>query len=368
VGYPKPLHHKILFKNVTFIARKMLALGDSFLFPPIPVSIFSWNKTDVPHKLETLRQASYSALMRDGSKRSTATEIELERYGEDLLFYAQELTNVFELPSKRIVRAYPLCFRWYFPGEAGTGLASMASALPGFEILCALTAAAIMFFRASNASHCDSFSDNMSHRCIETIYLALGKHPVNGDTSTSGIFSLAQWNRLRRQLLPVQLMPGWLKAFTKLVVHSRTFKNALTSSICRPSFFRAAERTASELMICRREAMCLEKMATAPQLASMQRDYDQSHEHWAQLLCEGATTDSEAALEDDSTHPYVNGLLKIAQWANTSLCESHAGPALTERWRCIASINSASCVEHVNDIDVVMQWRLESLPFAKSFN
>jgi hypothetical protein len=333
----------------------MYPLSVRHLLTPVPIAIFSWNKTDVPSHIELLRQSAYSVLLKEQTvdQRNDVCE-SLKKDADIVLSYAVELAKIFVSPSQQpIRREYPLCVRWYFPGEPGR--ASMNSALPGFEVLCVLAAAAVLYFRGS----CTSDGDEIALSCAQTLDMAIGFQ--------TGLFSIAQWNRLKRQMLPVQLMSGWLASFSKLLIHCKTLNTARSSTLCKMSFFRAAERTASDLMASRREAMCMETMTTPIQRSALQDEYDQSHEHWAQLLCEGATADAEMAFRHEATHAYVNGLLKIAQWANNALTTSHASNSLIERWKDIASINSASCAEHIVDIDTVMQWRLESLPYAKRF-
>ena len=334
----------------------MQPLDVTHLCAPEPDTIFSWRDECFPRKLDELRQSAYASLL---TLPTDAKDMACR--GEHLAAYATELVRVFWCGDIRrsYARARPLCFRWHFPGEPGAGLASMSCTLPGFEVMCVLISAAILFYRGSNASVCTETATCLAKRCAEMATWAANLGCPVG--STGKLISDAQWNRLRRQTLPFQMLPGWLKAFAQLALHTRTLAVARRATTRVASHNRAAQDTAAELACVRREALCSEIMVTAAQRRMLQRQFDEAYEESTQLACAGATTDAEQALEDASTHPYVHGLVQVARWYANTLEHTHVTDALVERWRRVEHINAASSADPVTDMDEIMQW-IQSLP------
>ena len=175
------------------------------------------------------------------------------------------------------------------------------------------------------------------------------------------MISDAQWARLVRDGLPLQLQHNYLCLFALHVRCHLVITSSRQARVHRSSRMRHAEDIAAEYMMACRRALCDSNLCTDFQVSCYQKLYDDAHETYQKLVCEQATSDAEQALESTVTHAYVGGLVRIAREAGEHLRNYAPTEELTRRWAAIAEVLEPSTT-HVRDLYEVRRWRLESLP------
>ena len=171
-------------------------------------------------------------------------------------------------------RATPLEFEWCFPAENDPQrflpVCCTRSTLPAFEYLCMLSVACIMLMGAANQHrHQGNNSEAITlySRCISVV-----QHQVA--RAVGHALNAAQWHKLRRETLPIQLLPTWLSLLAAKAAHSAQLcaimytvhsgNNADTCALTREAFFsiRAVSR-------CHRRLLCLEPFLRECQQATI---------------------------------------------------------------------------------------------------
>lgn len=111
-------------------------------------------------------------------------------------------------------------FEWCFPAEPDpTGRLKACctrSTLPSFEYLCVLSTACItLMVTASQARmHGDYVvAAQLYHQCHEIVRLKCSK-------AIGFAMNQSQWHKLRRETLPIQLLPTWLSVLAAKAAHS----------------------------------------------------------------------------------------------------------------------------------------------------
>lgn len=116
-------------------------------------------------------------------------------------------------------RTHPLEFEWCFPAEVDPmrrlNAATMRSVMPAYELACVAAFSCIAYSAAGiRSSECDRhleaihYFECCARQCDATIRMLLGE-----------TINAAQWARLRRQGLPLQIMPAWLRLLSAKVAH-----------------------------------------------------------------------------------------------------------------------------------------------------
>lgn len=198
--------------------------------PPLPMKPVSWDTgwssatksgmSTMASRLSNLRTAAIGGLFESehaSSTRLEETASKLEAYGKALSALCQS-----HAPDRRRVL---LVFVWCFPAEysATNKTVVMRSSLVAFEYLCVMCACAIVWDRAAVSYHVDENEDktnlcfHQNFRVLETLLCSL---PDAESTSDRCVMNRAQWSRLQRQALPLQLHTRWLQYF-KVAVAQR---------------------------------------------------------------------------------------------------------------------------------------------------
>jgi hypothetical protein len=138
--------------------------------------------------------------------------------------YAEALVSICVPSANEATRTHPLEFEWCFCAETDPmhrlPAATMRSTMPAFEYAC--VSSCICIAHAETAAHhvraaqidADMYAvaakqfQLCAQRCTHTIESMLGV-----------VVNSAQWARLRRQGLPLQLLPSWLRLFAERVEH-----------------------------------------------------------------------------------------------------------------------------------------------------
>jgi len=374
---------------------------------PVPHCIVSWNGlwvSPVPPELESMRCAAYRAI-RDESLTLMDRGSRLAEYANAVVLFA------YEGSAKK--RRAPLVFGWAFraphqyshvikslfpavevshPSPLGRVPTLTCSALGVFlapprtlrggrasgilvevalggvdcekkcltcasQAWCAAITAATLYYRATDA---DESAAEACCQCLRRVY---EQRTWRQDSDALGkrVISDAQWARLVRDGLPLQLQHNYLCLFALHVRCHLVITSSRQARVHRSSRMRHAEDIAAEYMMACRRALCDSNLCTDFQVSCYQKLYDDAHETYQKLVCEQATSDAEQALESTVTHAYVGGLVRIAREAGEHLRNYAPTEELTRRWAAIAEVLEPSTT-HVRDLYEVRRWRLESLP------
>jgi hypothetical protein len=151
----------------------------------------------------------------DTTQKLHAIEV-MERYAIELVIVCKDAH--FDTTNSR--RSRPLEFEWCFPGEpdplSKLTSASMRSTLPAFEYACVSSCICIahgeagMFY--STSTHTYALAIVQFELCMQRCRLTV-------ETLLQTVTNSAQWARLRRQGLPLQLLPSWLNLLASRVNH-----------------------------------------------------------------------------------------------------------------------------------------------------
>ena len=191
--------------------------------PPMPLKPIRWDtgwcnstKSQMPtmaSRLSGLRTAAIGGLF----ESEDASSSQLEETGSKLEAYGKALCSLCQshAPGRRRVM---LVFAWCFPAEPSVANKTvvMRSSLVAFEYLCVMCACAIVWDRAAVSYHVDKDESKtnlcfrQNYHILETLLRSL---PDATPDSDSCVMSRAQWSRLQRQALPLQLQPRWLLYF-----------------------------------------------------------------------------------------------------------------------------------------------------------
>ena len=108
-------------------------------------------------------------------------------------------------------RQAPLEFEWTFPAELDpNGLLKaccIRCTLPGFEYICAASSACVMLMGAANENRlqgCYKPAMVLYQQCKDLVRTRIAN-------AVGTALSAAQWHKLRRDALPIQLLPTWLR-------------------------------------------------------------------------------------------------------------------------------------------------------------
>jgi hypothetical protein len=198
--------------------------------PPMPLEPISWNTgwtnttksnlSTMASRLSELRTVAIGGLFESGHSSSLQLEhtaVSLEAYGKALSSLCQS-----RAPGHRRVM---LVFAWCFPAEASATNKTvvMRSALVAFEYLCVMCACAITWDRAAVAYHVEE-NESKTNLCFQQNYCVidtlLRSLPDVTQQNDRCVMNRAQWSRLQRQALPLQLQARWLFYF-KVAVAQR---------------------------------------------------------------------------------------------------------------------------------------------------
>jgi hypothetical protein len=156
--------------------------------------LFSWSTLDTEQKLSAV--------------------VAMERYASELVVMCTN--RFFDTPQ----RVRPLQFEWCFPGEPDPlyklKSASMRSTLPAFEYACVSSCICITHAAAGILYSADIRNYQLS---IDQFELCKRACERTVETLLTIVTNSAQWARLRRQGLPVQLLPSWLNLLASRMDH-----------------------------------------------------------------------------------------------------------------------------------------------------
>ena len=116
-------------------------------------------------------------------------------------------------------RSFPFEFEWCFPAEPdhqGELKCECArSALPGFEYLCLLSCACVMLMNSAEINR--AYGDFLRRNEAVQSLLLLVDTKVRKQLVQ--LLNAAQWHKIRRAGLPMQLLPSWLAVLAAKAVN-----------------------------------------------------------------------------------------------------------------------------------------------------
>jgi hypothetical protein len=140
--------------------------------------------------------------------------------------YAEHLVSVCtsRLFTQRCANDYsrvrPIQFEWCFPGEPDPlcklGAASMRSTLPAFEWACVSSSICIAHAQVAIYYSTDGRDFQLAVAQIDLCMIACQR---TIHTLLAVVTNSAQWARLRRQGLPLQILPSWLNLLSTKMEH-----------------------------------------------------------------------------------------------------------------------------------------------------
>lgn len=364
--------------------------------PPVPIEHSNWESGwagPPPPGASALRQARQLAL---GKLFATvnAQASELEEAAVTLMRYASLLRRCCARQNRTTqhCRVFPMVFAWAFPAETVAIVATpdyrnprvaMRSAYPAFEFVCVSVASAILFGRAGMSHHneggglpCQRMAAafRSAVRCLDLLSSALP-----GDTDTDTVFGVAQWARLRRQQLPLQLQSAWHRAFHISLCHRYHLCCSIGELVPAPGSVadaiatkqrRAVLRGSEDgaLMLVQAARWCLvdEPHLSATQLVYCQDTYEAALKHMLQLRAHGCVEDAELALEGGLPH-FAHALLQVGHrtWsAFSGASDTAALDQLVARHKATEAVLQACPVLQEPDEGAALQWRSE-LPVVR---
>lgn len=364
------------------------------LAPPVPIEHSNWESGwagPPPADTLALRQARQLSL---GKLFTTvnAQASELEDTALTLMRYASLLRRGCARlnPMTHHHREFAMVFAWTFPAETvaivaapdcRTPRVAMRSAYPAFEFLCVSVTSAILFGRAGMAHHNEGGGGKRiagafrsAVRCLDLLSSAL---PGAGVTDT--VFGAAQWARLRRQQLPLQLQCAWHRTFRTSLCHRYHLCCSIVELVPAPG--SVADATATQhrravlrgsedgaLMLVQAARWCLvdEPHLSATQVAYCHDTYEAALKHMLQLRAHGCVEDAELALEGGLPH-FAHALLQVGQRAWSAFAADVDVAALDQlvaRHKATEAVLQACPVLQEPDEGAALRWRAE-LPVVR---
>jgi hypothetical protein len=227
--------------------------------------LFSWHTLDAEQKLNAI--------------------VTMERYANELVVVC---TNKSFTGIKRM---RPMQFEWCFPAEPDPlcklGAASMRSTLPAFEYACVSSCICIGYAEAGMFELC-------MKQCKQTV-----------DTLLKTVTNSAQWARLRRQGLPLQLLPSWLYLLAAKIDHraqlcsiqkTATQDESTERNTTLVYLTRGAEDTASRAVVAARALLLDQKFLLHTQVDIANSCYVSAVEEAHRIRVQCLLQDAECAL------------------------------------------------------------------------
>ena len=117
-------------------------------------------------------------------------------------------------------RSFPLEFEWCFPAEpdpeGNQKVAWARSTLPSFEYMCVVSCACIILMSAANTNR--EYNEYIAAMALYSKCQSLVLTTVQNAIGT--VMNNAQWHRLHRHKVPLQLLPTWLAVLAAKAHHS----------------------------------------------------------------------------------------------------------------------------------------------------
>lgn len=146
-------------------------------------------------------------------------------------------------------RHAPLEFEWTFPAESDPKgrlkACCVRCTLPGFEYLCVLTVVCVVLFGAA-----DTHRQNGQHLEAIDLYREC-KKIIRGRVAQciGKVISAAQWHKLHRDTLPIQLLPTWLALLGAKAEHCAQLSAIMTTNPSHTEQLLALTRMASRTVL-----------------------------------------------------------------------------------------------------------------------
>ena len=358
--------------------------------PPLPIHPVSWTEgwcRNAPTEATALAQARREALaMLFGYKTSTAdvlrdTASRLREYADKLAHFIRR-----DKYSAQHRRRVPLTFMWCFPAETRpveekhafrrnvqrSEVVVMQSAYMAFEYMCVMMTSAVLLARAGMQFHVSREEDRRTECLNEAVVIlrtlrgmAPGKYKIEGRP----VINEAQWARLRRQALPIQLQPGFREFFIAQLVHRKHLYYSLqvvSDEAASQAALRFTETTALAVFKAAREWLLKEPYLKTKQQETVQQIYDAALRAVVQFRTYGILQDAELAA--DSSLPGIARVLRDVcergWWAfdGEDEADAYAKEELFNRSRAVQALLRSVPMDGTTEA-AAMQWR-QRLPAA----
>lgn len=303
------------------------------LTTPLPVECTAWDqgwlRDENPPLITDLVQMRARALQMLFDQEDNNATAKWET-AEHLFKYASAVHR-FAKRKCDTRRTWPLQFSWCFPCENMTmgglectepvykNIAVMKSSYPAFEAICSGAACISVALSALTSSKVSAQTDTISTKlpALRGYIRQLLKWvpdiavPPSGEEGDRDLgFTRAQWTRLARQAMPIQLHRWWLEFFDSLLVHRVQLQAAVSEaetantvvSEHTQALFRGSCRTAYSCVMAARVGIHRNPYLTNHQVEVVQKIYDTSMLEYTRLASQTLVGDIVMCMNQKKKH------------------------------------------------------------------